>query len=195
MHHSIIVTASLLALAVAGPAQAVDVVTRNVEMGLLTAPVNLAIGSTFSGYPGPNGLQRFDRFYDNYEFTISGADVNSFAATLDLGNFFNIDNLQARLFAGTILMVPWSTPIAVGATAPSGNGVDFSVISPRTLGAGQYVLQIRGDVVGEFGGSYVGAVNLSLSRSVVAVPEPETYALFAAGLAGIGFMARSRMRA
>ena len=55
------------------------------------------------------------------------------------------------------------------------------VINPMTLGAGDYVVQIRGQVTGQFGGSYAGVIN------VAPVPEPSGVVLALAGMGLLGF--------
>lgn len=61
-----------------------------------------------------------------------------------------------------------------------------TVISMSTLPADTYTLEIRGNVVGTYGGTYSGSLN------VAAIPEPETDALLMAGLGLIGFVARRK---
>lgn len=55
-----------------------------------------------------------------------------------------------------------------------------------TLSAGSYYYEVTGAGTGSLGGFY------SITSTVSAVPEPQTYALFVGGLAGIGFMLRRR---
>ena len=62
----------------------------------------------------------------------------------------------------------------------------MAVISPITLSAGNYVLEVRGDVVGTAGGSYAGVLNIS------PIPEPGEWVLMLIGLGMIGFVAVRR---
>ena len=55
-----------------------------------------------------------------------------------------------------------------------------------TLSAGDYFYDVTGTGTGTMGGFY------SITSTVAAVPEPQTYALFLGGLVGIGFMLRRR---
>jgi len=55
-----------------------------------------------------------------------------------------------------------------------------------TLGAGNYYLQVTGQILGASGGVYGGSMN------VTAVPEPETYAMLLAGLGLVGFIGRRK---
>jgi hypothetical protein len=61
-----------------------------------------------------------------------------------------------------------------------------AVIDPITLGVGNYVLEIRGDVTGTAGGGYAGVLNIS------PVPEPGEWALLLFGLGLMGFIAARR---
>ena len=60
------------------------------------------------------------------------------------------------------------------------------MISPITLSAGDYVLEVRGDVVGSAGGSYAGVLNIS------PVPEIAEWAMMIFGLGLVGFVAVRR---
>lgn len=60
-------------------------------------------------------------------------------------------------------------------------------LAPVYLGAGPLTLTVSG-IVSSGGGSYGGNIN------VLAVPEPETYAMMLGGLGLLGFMARRRKK-
>jgi hypothetical protein len=55
-----------------------------------------------------------------------------------------------------------------------------------TLSAGNYVYDVTGTGTGSMGGFY------SVTSTVSAVPEPQSYALFLGGLAAVGFLIRRR---
>jgi len=153
------------------------------DLGPQTAPSSLFYGNTFSA---PQ-----NQFYDDFMFSIPAATVNSITATISLGNFFGIDNLQSRLYSGTVtttgvpsgLLQAWSTAIPLSFGGLSGM---VAVIDPITLGVGNYVLEIRGDVTGTAGGGYAGVLNIS------PVPEPGEWALLLFGLGLMGFIAARR---
>ncbi len=58
------------------------------------------------------------------------------------------------------------------------------------LAAGNYYLQVSGTVQGTIGGLYNGAISVAAPP----VPEPESYAMFLAGLGLMGVIVRRRMR-
>ncbi len=66
-----------------------------------------------------------------------------------------------------------------------GGSGTVAVINPFTLGAGDYILEISGDVVGLAGGNYVGVMNIS------PVPEAGEWVMLVFGLGLVGFFAAS----
>ena len=152
------------------------------DLGALAPPASLFYGDTFSA---PQS-----QFYDDYLFSIPAATFSSITSTINLGELLGIDNLQSRLYSGTTtttgtpggLLEGWSTPISFG-----GGGM-VTVLDPVMLGAGDYILEIRGDVVGTAGGSYSGVLNVS------PVPEAGETAMLLLGVGLIGFVAARRKR-
>lgn len=153
------------------------------DLGPLTPPSSLIYGNIF-GAPQ-------NQFYDDFLFNIPMATFSSITATINLGDFFGIDNLQSRIYSGTVtttgvpsgLLEAWSNPIPI-CLGGSGSCIGtVAVINPITLGAGDYILEIRGDVVGTYGGGYAGLLNIS------PVPEAGERAMLLLGLGLIGFIA------
>lgn len=147
--------------------------------GSASAAIAIADGSdvlgngdflTFEGIVGPGS------FADSLDFTVNGAgDLVAAAIKFDFGMLYKIDNL-------TVTVVNNVTKSVVSSFA--GNGVEYSAL----VAPGAYSLTVAGDAVGNVGGLYVGSLTLA------PVPEPETYAMFLAGLGFIGAVARRRSK-
>lgn len=202
LSRSLWATATLMSLLPA--ANAADFVTRAQDLGTLVAPVTLSYSHSFNDtnlslaglqlaeLPGSTVLPS-DRFYDDYAFQIDGSTFNSLTATIDLGSWFDISNLQVRLYQGNLLTTTTGTagPALVAAwsaqtlTAQSSGG-DVQLIAPINLLPGSYVLEVRGSITGTNGGSYAGVLNLA------PVPEPGAVAMMLAGFGLLGFLARRR---
>jgi N-acetylglucosaminyldiphosphoundecaprenol N-acetyl-beta-D-mannosaminyltransferase len=171
-----------LAIALLGALSAPAMATV-INLGAQEAPISLPIQAI---YTAPQ-LQ----FYDDYLFSISPSSVSAITTTMSLGNLLGINNLQTRLYSGTVtttgvpsgLLEAWSNSIAISGSGYSGT---VEVLSPITLGAGNYVLEVRGDVVGTAGGSYTGVLNIS------PVPEIAEWSMLLIGLGVIGFVAARR---
>lgn len=141
--------------------------------------------STIAGSPAPGY-----GFYDDYAFTVTESFVNSITSTIDLATL-SVTDLQARLYSlgpdglptlGTPpggVISSWSTPIS----GPGLSGI-VTVIPQTALAAGTYVLEIRGNVTGDSGGSYSGTLNLT------PVPLPAAGWLLVAGMAGLVSLGR-----
>jgi hypothetical protein len=114
-------------------------------------------------------------FTDIFNFSIGSlAGLDGSAGVLNFGKF-KIDSVSFSysLFSGT----------STSALATGNDGVGFSMPS---LGSGSYRLEVSGQAVGTNGGKYNGWL------SVTPVPEPESYAMFLAGLGIMGAIARRR---
>ncbi len=175
---------SLLAAGVLG-AVSLPASASTENLGALTPPAFAAYGDSFASQVGA--------FVDDFTFTLSpSGSFETIAATINLGNLIQIDNLQARLFQGsapfnagvTPLDQSWSTAFSA---APGVTG-QVVVITPISLAANTYTLEVRGSVDGTFGGAYAGVLDIA------PVPEPGGYALMLAGLALIGGIVARRRR-
>jgi hypothetical protein len=142
-----------------------------------TAPTTTIPGSPGAGFG----------FYDDFVFTIAGATTNSITSTIDFSGLLEITNLQVRLFnaagnsfpvlgapLGGTMINAWSSPVSYGPTTGT-----VAVLPGSLLGAGTYVLEVRGNVVGAGGGSYSGVLNLA------PVPVPAAVWMFGSGLLGL----------
>jgi hypothetical protein len=134
-------------------------------------------------------------FYDDFEFTVAASTIDTVSSTINLQNLLQVDNLQMRVYTaagnsplpvlGAVsgLQAGWSTPVNFTVGSESGQ---ISALSDVMLGAGTYVLEVRGDVVGTSGGSYSGNLNLS------PVPLPAALPLLFSGLGLLGGLVRKR---
>lgn len=87
----------------------------------------------------------------------------------------------------------------------SADGANFSTIASTSFTSSQWLNQtalsidtsavgryVRFNVVSGFGGQGAGLAEMSIAGSIAAVPEPETYAMFLAGLGLMGAVALRR---
>jgi hypothetical protein len=114
--------------------------------------------------------------------------VNSITSTIDLAGLLGITNLQVRLFSvadatapgttgnpGGSLIQAWSSAVSCG----SGCTGTVDVITPHTLSAGTYDLQVRG-TTNTLGGSFSGVLNTA------PVPLPAAFFLLLSGMGLVG---------
>jgi hypothetical protein len=162
----------------------------------LNLPTSDTYGRTFLSSTTQIGSTGFG-FYDDFIFTIANASADAITSRIDFSTVLGINNLQVRLYnlAGNanppVLGMPtggviegWSQTFNL---APGTNQI-VNVLGPKSLNAGSYVLEVRGNVTGSAGGSYSGSLNL------VPAPLPAALPLLLSGLALLGGAARRSAR-
>lgn len=130
--------------------------------------------------------------YSSFEDSISVGGVDEAFVRVS-GNFVNTFSFTltsaATITAGLTSVIPSTFGSAFftleNYTSPTtfGSGAIGETFT-ATLAAGDYFYTVKG--VGAAGSNY------ALKSVVAAVPEPETYALFLAGLGAVGFLAARR---
>ena len=153
----------------------------------LTLPASFNYGNSFqiagTALPGDATLS----FIDAYAFTVASAGGTITANSINFSTLLGISNLTARLYqanAGDVIPLNGqpasfgnansyytatitSTPVPGGYTT-----VVTAALDPVVLNAGTYVLEVRGLVSGQFGGSYSGNLSLLPQDILPASPVP-----------------------
>lgn len=160
------------------------------DLGILSNPINL----TLSDFVKDGRVVAMPDGFDVIKADAEATLADNFTFSLAGPSFANVTGEQTVVFKGT--SGPAIRDIAgfyFGLYTQSGNVVvpasmstDAMSLSFGLLSAGSYMLKFWGSPAGTKGGYYNGTI------SVAAVPEPETYAMFLAGLGLIGGIARRR---
>ena len=118
-----------------------------------------------------NGFVGMGALSDTINFTLLSnvPSASVAAASFEFGSFLHIDNFKAALYDSANNLI--------------GSGVSYVPFSTGGLVAGDYHLNVTGNVTGQFGGAY--------SANITTAPEPETWAMM---LAGLGLVASATRR-
>lgn len=158
-----------VALASAGVASA-----ATYSLNTLSVGDNYLSGSDESVISVGNGS-----FSDIFHFSLSSSSsLGAAAGVLNFSKFkITADSFAYSLYSGNLNAVS-GTALATGMN-------DSGFVLPA-LSGGAYTLFVNGTATGLSGGKYNG------SLTVAAVPEPESYAMFLAGLGIMGTVVRRR---
>lgn len=193
MKLKLIVAAALISIGGAALAQTTPTTfSLNRDMtttsGLLTT-TNLPIfPSVYVGTNNPAQGAFTDRW--NFTFPTTGALASANTISITIGDS-SITGLGLRLFSltgtpaanGSLQGLGLGTLLGTGTSTSAGITLNNIALTPGQ----RYAYVVSGtDVSSTNGGFY------TMTASASPVPEPETYALFLAGLAAVGFVARRR---
>jgi len=161
--------------------------TASTDNSLVT-PAGLTSGFNFSGATGSflGTISTNGYYYADYLVDVTSSTAES--VTTSLTNTSGVTNLSERIYgytgsflgdasAGAGITQIWSTNLSLP-------GASISIISPTNLVTGQYVVELRGQTVGNFAGTL----------SITPVPEPTESALLLTGLAALAGVAVRRRR-
>ena len=136
-------------------------------------------GATFSdrftfSVSGTGGNQNFDGIVSSISRTAStGLDITGLS-------LFRATGTGGGTGGGT-----GDTLLSSGTSLRSG-AIDVWTVTGNSLAAGDYYVQVRGNMVSNTSAAFGGAVMLA------PVPEPETYGMMLGGLGILGLLARRR---
>lgn len=194
-------TIALLASAGAVQASPDYVITKSVDIGPLSQPYTSSLGESLTPFAAAFGSSDF--FVADYGFSTAVAESFSAASvTFDLGNTLQLSNLSLSLLIGTAYAGPTPstlsgselTSIALRTVSTSVGDSTTQSLSMPLLPAGDYVIEVRGQVTGVAGGSYGGVMNLAAPANISAVPEPRSALLAVLGAGLLGVVGRRRPR-
>lgn len=152
------------------------------NIGNPTQTLDVTDGSDFFGdtFAADNGGATFT---DRFNFTVSGAEPLNLAAVVATNALSGGTGLG---ITGLSLYDVGGGAVVTSGTSQSSGALDVWTLTSNNLTAGNYYLQVSGNVVSDESASFGGAVSL------VPVPEPETYGMMLGGLGILACLARRR---
>jgi len=117
-------------------------------------------------------------FADQFTFTI-GHNLDAVVASSSRSGDVGLDITGLALYGADDVLISAGEEVQAGA-------VDLWTLASDNLGAGDYYLQVSGELLSADGASFGGAVALA------PVPEPGTYGMMLGGLGVLGFLAHRR---
>jgi len=169
-------------------------------VNVLSVPSATSFGDTLPGglsnLLAPPASAATYNFYDHYLLSVPDGTAAAIATSFSFGSLFNINLLQVRLYSGNtptlgtpagVVIQSWSSPISAGAFTGT-----VAALPETVLGAGSYVLEVRGLVTGSAGGVYSGQLTVAPAPVPAPVPVPAALWLMGSALGLVGAASRSR---
>jgi hypothetical protein len=178
---------SLIAAVVLASASFASTAAMAATVGNTPQVLDLTDGSGFFGDTfamNNNGNTFADRFTFNVGDTSAGSSLDAIISSVSHSADTGLDITGVSLYNATGDML-----VSSGHSLQSGS-IDVWTVSTNNLAAGNYYLQVSGNLVSDQAASFGGAVAMAAP-----VPEPETYGMMLAGLGVLGFLARRRKSA
>lgn len=178
---------SLIAAVVLASASFASTAAMAATVGNTPQVLDLTDGSGFFGDTfamNNNGNTFADRFTFTVGSTGAGSSLDAIISSVSHSADTGLDITGVSLYNATGDML-----VSSGHSLQSGS-IDVWTVSTNNLTAGNYYLQVSGNLVSDQAASFGGAVAMAAP-----VPEPETYGMMLAGLGVLGFLARRRKSA
>jgi len=157
------------------------------NIGLITSPDSIVISNTTgssSAAPMPGAA---GSFADEFLFQVDVAsNYGSSQTSISIAGGDNLTGLNSALYI-ELGDSTWSLLVSNVGVISGSSWLTALVYTPLSPDPDQYKLVVSGTKVDGFA-SYGG------NLTVTPIPEPETYAMLAAGLGLMGFVARRRQR-
>lgn len=123
-------------------------------------------------------------FADRFTFTVdgtSGYNLDAIVASISRSADVGLDITALALYGADEALITAGSSVATGI-------FDLWTLSSNNLAAGDYYVQVSGDLVSDAPASFGGAIMLA------PVPEPETWGMLLGGLGIVGWLARRRQK-
>jgi len=123
-------------------------------------------------------------FADRFTFTVEGTigyNLDAIVASISRSADVGLDVTGLALYGVDDVLISDGTSVATGV-------YDLWTLSSNNLAAGDYYVQVSGDLVSDTAASFGGAIMLA------PVPEPQTWGMLLGGLGVVGWLARRRQK-